>query len=294
MSSAASASGTAEQAAFAGLSREFSHLSVEHLARAFGGVRAVDDISFAVRRGEIVGLIGPNGAGKTTVFNLITGIDRPDGGEVYFDRHYITRLPAHRIVRLGLARTFQNIRLLGDLSVLDNVKIAYHHHCQYHLLDAMVRSPRYYREEQVLTRKAMAFLQLVGLEHLADEEAASLAYGLRRKLELARALATEGNLLLLDEPAAGLNHHETADLIALIGRINREFGITILLIEHDMRLVMSLCQRLLVMDHGKLIAAGTASEVRQDPQVIAAYLGVKRQAHPPAPVQHTETERQAD
>jgi branched-chain amino acid transport system ATP-binding protein len=260
----------------AALRREFSLLFVEGLCKRFGGVRAVDQVAFEVRRGEIVGLIGPNGAGKTTVFNLITGLTVPDAGQVYFDRRYITGWPAHRIVRQGLARTFQNIRLLGHLSVLDNVKIAYHHHFRYHLLEAMLRLPRFHREEREIAEKSRGFLRLFGLDHLAELEAAALPYGQRRRLELARALATEGNLLLLDEPAAGMNPRETDELMAMIRRLNTEFGVTILLIEHDMRLVMSICQRLVVMDHGSVIATGTPDEVRRNPTVIAAYLGASR------------------
>ena len=266
----------------ASVAREFSHLFVEGLAKAYGGVRAADEVSFAVRRHEIVGLIGPNGAGKTTVFNLITGMDAPDAGEVFFDRQYITHRPAHQIVRLGLARTFQNIRLLGHLSVLDNVMIAYHPHFRYHLVDAMLRLPRFHREEREIARKALAFLALVGLADQAALPAAALPYGQRRKLELARALATEGSLLLLDEPAAGMNPQETGELMALIQRLHGELGLSILLIEHDMRLVMSICTRLVVMDHGRVIASGPPAAIRHDPLVIEAYLGVKRAAAPPA------------
>jgi len=258
------------------IAQEFDHLFVENLSKNFGGVRAVGDVSFEVKRGEIVGLIGPNGAGKTTVFNLITGMETPDGGKVYFDRQFITDMKAHHIVKLGLARTFQNIRLLEELSVLDNVKIAYHYHFRYSLLHAMFRLPRFFREEREIREKSRQFLELFELGRLADEPANSLPYCQRRKLEIARAWATEGSMLLLDEPAAGMNPNETADLMRMIRRINEEFGVTILLIEHDMKLVMSICSQIVVMDHGAVIAHGPPDEVRNDPAVIEAYLGVKR------------------
>lgn len=260
------------------IAKEFRLLYVEDLDKHFGGVRAVQAVSFEVKRNEIVGLIGPNGAGKTTVFNLITGMETADAGQVYFDRRFITGMQAHKIVALGLARTFQNIRLLPCLTVLDNVKIAYHYHFKYHLFDAMLRLPRFFREEREIAEKSMQFLALFGLDRVAHERANALPYGQRRRLELARALATEGSLLLLDEPAAGMDPRETAELMAMIQRINREFDVTILLIEHDMRLVMSICQRIVVMDHGQVIATGPPEAIRNDPKVIEAYLGVEREA----------------
>lgn len=255
------------------LKKEFALFYAEGLSKRFGGLQAVDDVSLEIRTGEIVGLIGPNGAGKTTVFNLITGLEKADRGELYFRREFITGLPAHRIARRGLARTFQNIRLLRHLSVLDNVKIAYHNHIRYNLVEAALRLPKFRRVEAEIERKAREFLELLGLAELADEPAGGLPYGQRRRLEIARALATEAELLLLDEPAAGLNPAETCELSGLIRRLRDEFGVTILLIEHDMKLVMSLCDRVVVLNFGKVIASGPPAEVRRNPEVIAAYLG---------------------
>jgi branched-chain amino acid transport system ATP-binding protein len=256
-----------------GLRKEFDFFYAEGLGKRFGGLQAVDDFSLELNAGEIVGLIGPNGAGKTTVFNLITGLERPDRGRIYMQRRFIHGLPAHRIARLGIARTFQNTRLLGEQTVLDNVKIAYHHHIDYWLPEAALRLPRFFRTEREIARRSIEFLELFGLEGDAGQAADALPYGKRRKLEIARALATEAQLLLLDEPAAGLNPRETVELVGLIRRLRDEFRVTILLIEHDMRMVMSLCERIVVLNFGRTIGAGTPDGVRRNPEVVAAYLG---------------------
>lgn len=259
------------------LKREFKLLYAESLSKSFGGLKAVDNFAIELDEGEIVGLIGPNGAGKTTVFNLITGMEAPDSGRIYFRRQFIHGLPAHRVARLGVARTFQNIRLLDSLSVLDNVKVAYHSHIGYGLLDAALRLPKFHAVEREIAEKSMEFLSLFDLADLAGLHAASLPYGMRRKLEIARALATEASLLLLDEPAAGLNPYESAELAELIRRIRDEFRVTVLLIEHDMKMVMNLCERIVVLNFGQVIAQGPPARVKADPAVIEAYLGVERE-----------------
>jgi branched-chain amino acid transport system ATP-binding protein len=253
-------------------------LSTHQVSRHFGGVAAVEEVSIEVTEGELAGLIGPNGAGKTTLFNLITRLDDPDAGTISLRDQRIDRLPAHRMVDIGIARTFQNIRLLSHLTVVDNVKIAFHRHVAYGLLHAIFRLPRFFPEERRIAARAGDFLEFVGLQDLAGETAAALPYGMRRKLEIARALATGAKLLLLDEPAAGMNPQETVELMGIIERINRELGLTVFLIEHDMRLVMQICRHLVVMDHGRVIARGAPAAVRRDERVIEAYLGTEREA----------------
>jgi branched-chain amino acid transport system ATP-binding protein len=258
-----------------GIKKEFKQFFADKISKSFGGLKAVQDFSLELDFGEIVGLIGPNGAGKTTVFNLITGMESPDSGTIYFNREYITNLPPHKISHCGIARTFQNIRLLEHLSVLDNIKVAYHNHIKYNLIHASFRLPAFFRTEKEITEKSLQFLELFGLDSNAHELASALPYGKRRMLEIARALATEATLILLDEPAAGLNPQETDELTELIKLIRDKFHVTILLIEHDMKLVMNLCERIVVLNFGKMIAEGTPSEIKTNPAVIEAYLGTE-------------------
>lgn len=248
-------------------------LEVEHLGISFGGLKAVGDFNLEIAPGELVGLIGPNGAGKTTVFNLLTGVYKPTEGEIRLCGRRINGMRTHEVVAAGIARTFQNIRLFSQMSVIDNVKVAFTKDIKYGLGASVFRTPRFWKTERAIDGRAMELLGIFGLADKADALASALPYGQQRKLEIARALATDMKLLLLDEPAAGMNPTETAELLACINIIRDRFGIAILLIEHDMSLVMNVCQRIQVINFGQTIAAGLPEEIAVNPEVIKAYLG---------------------
>ena len=250
-----------------------SLLEVKNLGISFGGLRAVDEFSVSIRKGQLYGLIGPNGAGKTTVFNLLTGVYKPDCGIVTLDGEDITGKKTIEISKAGIARTFQNIRLFGKLSVLDNVKAGMHNRHPYSSLAGIFHTPSWRRTEDMMTERAMELLKVFELDGARDLLAANLPYGQQRKLEIARALATEPKLLLLDEPAAGMNPQETQSLMDMIRFVRDSFDMTILLIEHDMRLVSGICEELTVLNFGQILAQGETSLVLKDPQVITAYLG---------------------
>lgn len=248
-------------------------LKVDNVSMVFGGLRAVSNLSMHIDEGELIGLIGPNGAGKTTAFNMITGVYTPTEGKVYFNGQQSSGKKSYQVTQMGMARTFQNIRLFSELSVIDNVKIAYNMHVTYNLADAIVRDGKYFSEEEFITQKALDLLKIFHLEEEAHEVAKNLPYGKQRRLEIARALATEPKLLLLDEPAAGMNPQETKELMEMIRWIRKEFNLSILLIEHDMGLVMGVCERIYVLEYGMKIAEGTPDEIKQNARVIEAYLG---------------------
>ena len=248
-------------------------LEVKNLGISFGGLKAVDDFNVTIEKGQLYGLIGPNGAGKTTVFNLLTGVYKPNNGSILLDGHNITGKSTIEINQAGIARTFQNIRLFKELSVLDNVKAGLHNHYKYSTLEGILRLPKYYKTEKAMNERAMELLKVFDLDQECAYKASNLPYGKQRKLEIARALATEPKLLLLDEPAAGMNPNETAELMHTIRFVRDSFDMTILLIEHDMKLVSGICEKLTVLNFGQVLTQGDTSEVLNDKRVITACLG---------------------
>lgn len=254
-----------------------SILTVKELTKNFGGLCALSNVNMDIQENELIGLIGPNGAGKTTLFNLLTGVYEPSAGTIELNVNgvmiSIGGKKPYKVTSLGLARTFQNIRLFKNLKVIDNVKIAMHKNIHYGSIAAILRLPSYYHEEERIEKEAMELLKVVHLDHKKDDLACNLPYGEQRRLEIARALATSPKILFLDEPAAGMNPQETAELTQLIFYLKEKFKVTIILIEHDMSLVMSICERIYVLDYGKCIANGTPDEIKKNPRVIEAYLG---------------------
>jgi branched-chain amino acid transport system ATP-binding protein len=250
-----------------------SLLELRQCSVHFGGLKAVEAVDLVVNPGDLVGLIGPNGAGKTTIFNVITGVYAPTAGEVRFAGHSIGGWPTHRIIELGIGRTFQNIRLFPNLSVMDNMRVARRVRMRSSMASAILRTPGLLQEEREIEAHALRLLKLLSLERYAEARATGLPYGEQRRVEIARALATEPRLLLLDEPAAGMNPQEKVQLMHLIRRLRDEFGVAILLIEHDMSVVMGICERITVLDYGEVIAVGAPEVIRKDPKVIEAYLG---------------------
>lgn len=248
-------------------------LEVKNIGISFGGLKAVDNFSLTIEKGQLYGLIGPNGAGKTTIFNLLTGVYKADHGSIFLDGRELTGKSTIEINQAGIARTFQNIRLFKDLSVLDNVKVGLHNHHPYSTIEGIFRLPHYYKVEKEMNARAMELLKVFDLDKECDYKASNLPYGKQRKLEIARALATDPKLLLLDEPAAGMNPNETAELMDTIRFVRDHFDMTVLLIEHDMKLVSGICEKVTVLNFGQVLTQGETSEVLNDKRVITAYLG---------------------
>ncbi|MEG0591758.1 MAG: ABC transporter ATP-binding protein [Coprobacillus sp.] len=248
-------------------------LKTEGLGIQFGGLKAVDEFNFEIDKNQLFGLIGPNGAGKTTVFNLLTGVYKPTSGQITFDGKSLIKMSPTQITQYGIARTFQNIRLFKHMSVIDNVKVGLHHSQNYNIFESIIHTRRFLKGEEAFEEMAMSLLRVFDLEQFAYVKASNLPYGKQRKLEIARALATSPKLLLLDEPAAGMNPTETAELMETIKIVREKFSIAILLIEHDMKLVMGICEKIAVLNFGTVLAFGTPEEIRNNPDVVAAYLG---------------------
>ncbi len=252
-------------------------LETRHLGIEFGGLKAVEDFNLTIGATEIAGLIGPNGAGKTTVFNLLTKVYQPTNGVVILDGKDTAGMNAAQASKLGIARTFQNIRLFGNMTVEENVRVGLHNQVRYNMVSGILRAPSYWKQEKKQHEKALELLSIFDMQDMADVQAGSLPYGAQRRLEIVRALATNPKLLLLDEPAAGMNPHETEELMENITKIRDQFQIAIMLIEHDMNLVMGICEGICVLNYGRIIAKGTASEIQSNPTVIEAYLGKRKE-----------------